>query len=115
MNYTKRPKLEIDDINRRTDRNVHRVNDLINRLELLQKDYRKEARLAAHECRTCFYLNQPKIVGHAFSHWNCRVCGKIEVHANTGVPSVCMDCAKKHGLCTECGADLDDKKNRREL
>jgi hypothetical protein len=80
---------------------------------MAQADSDRANRLAARECKVCFYLRGARFTGQAFTDWTCAACGKKDMHANTGVPRYCNDCADGYGLCVECGADVELKTRRK--
>lgn len=63
-------------------------------------DPRQKDRLARHECKACYY--QIRINGQAFTQYTCQMCGKEDMHNNTGVPKICDNCADKNVLCARC-------------
>lgn len=76
-------------------------------------DSEKAKRLSQNRCSYCFYMNGSKLAGQAFTEYNCGVCDKDLMHPNTAVPVACEDCAKKHCLCVDCGADLHLRSGRK--
>jgi hypothetical protein len=77
-------------------------------------DARMESRQRDQECKYCFYFRRGGMAGQAFTEWNCAVCGGEQMHPNTACPKVCKDCSKKLELCTQCGADLEGRVNKKQ-
>lgn len=82
-----------------------RVNQWIKTAENVLKDTQQEKRLAAHQCKACFYGTS--VSGRAMTAHSCGACGKEEVFPNTDFHALCMECAKKDALCKRCGGDLE--------
>ena len=53
---------------------------------------------------------QEIIVGRAFTEWKCAECERIQMHPDTGVPKVCLECSEKLWLCELCGEGCITKK-----
>jgi hypothetical protein len=68
-------------------------------------DPRQKERLARHECKACYYT--VRFTGQAFTRYTCKMCGKEDMHHNTGVPMLCANCADKNVLCAQCGKTRD--------
>ena len=78
-------------------------------------DPRKDERLAEELCISCFY-NKSRIGGARCTSNQCAFCDTVLHSGNTCVDVMCLDCAKKTGLCRHCGCDLELKNRRkREL
>jgi len=41
--------------------------------------------------------------GQAFTGYTCKICGYEGDHPNTAVPTICSECAKITGRCSNCG------------
>lgn len=95
--------------------NAHQVNSMVNKLDAFQRDMKKEQRLAAQECKTCFYLNNERLACQAFWTWHCGICATQAQSSNSAHPRLCKVCAIAHSLCMECGADIDDVQRRKTL
>lgn len=105
-----RPAKQIDlcEVLRSTDLALDRMD----RARMLIEDPRESDRLAAQECRPCFYSS--KAGGAACSSSDCGGCGATVRSGSTNVPRLCKDCARKLRLCRHCGADIN-LRNRRKL
>lgn len=68
-------------------------------------DPRQIERLAAHECKACFY--EVTFSGQAFTPYTCGMCQLGFMHNNTGVPKLCPNCADKNVLCAQCAKPRD--------
>lgn len=101
----------LNSVNLATCRNRERVAALRVMLTNLDTDPERAKRLAQYTCALCWYASGG-MSGQAFSDWTCRVCGDKYSHPNTATPRVCHQCAEKHKLCHECGADMGMKARR---
>ena len=61
-------------------------------------------------CIECEMKNKGMISGQAFTEYTCKICGHIDVHHNTAVPSYCLECSKKYNICEYCGKEIHGKK-----
>jgi hypothetical protein len=55
-------------------------------------------------CDDCNKKSQ--ISGQAFREYICKLCWKICMHPNTGVPMICRSCAEKYNRCQRCEQSL---------
>jgi hypothetical protein len=78
----------------------------------MAEDKEKDKRLQKQECQSCFY--GPRIGGRAMTTALCAICGELMTFSSTCKDKLCPTCAREHGLCKHCGADID-LKNRTEL
>lgn len=83
------------------------------RLAAFDADSDKPGRARKHECKCCFYLHSPRMAGQAFTKRQCGLCDEIVTHGNTNCPVVCDKCAALHGLCRNCGGDINMKVRRK--
>jgi hypothetical protein len=102
-----------DSIQWETHRAKDEVDFLAARIVRCLADTEKADRLKRRECRRCFYLRSPKIGGAAMTLWACGICSKEQMHSSTAVPRVCLDCAKDHEVCAECGGDVLERVRRK--
>lgn len=74
-------------------------------------DSDRKTRLKKQECKPCFYTT--RIAGAAMTNRDCICCGETIMYGSTDTSELCVDCAKKHKLCSHCSGDIDMKVNRR--
>lgn len=70
-------------------------------------DHKRNERLDAGKCLTCFYLKRGAIAGQAITEWACGNCGQTSSHPNTNTPRYCLECSKDYRICVGCGADIN--------
>jgi len=75
-------------------------------------DPQKKERLGKSLCRTCFYLHNRRIGGAAMTSQPCGVCAVSVTYCSTATDDLCLDCALKHELCKQCGADVQLRPRR---
>lgn len=109
MSHEKHTHTELD-YRLRTMSNASRAAHVRNLAKALADDPRKAERLAAQQCRLCFY--QTHMAGQAFTPWNCAACGQEGSHHNTAVPLLCKPCGELRGCCVRCGGDMCDQVRR---
>lgn len=100
-------KAAIARINTLSAHKAQRVADRIALALKLAADGSKEFRVKERRCKGCFYLDSGRLVGHAFTVWECAHCDYQGQHHNTGVPRVCDTCSDELRLCVDCGGDID--------
>lgn len=76
-------------------------------------DPEKENRHKQQECPVCYYYIG-RIGGAAWTDAECALCSKLMHFESTCIDILCVDCAKKHGLCHHCGGDIDAKQRKRQ-
>jgi hypothetical protein len=91
----------------------HRAS-VTEKVQRMEQDVDRDARLEAGECLTCYYLRRPRVGGSAMTTWWCGLCGTPCRHGSTAVPKVCPPCSDANHLCRECGGDLDLRDRRRK-
>lgn len=101
-------KISIEYANQRAKQNIAYWRK---RLKDVDEDQQREKRLAAAQCALCFY-EQSRVGGASCTSVQCAFCDKRLTSGTTNVDLMCVDCAKKAGLCCHCGCDID-LKNRR--
>lgn len=89
------------------------AQDAFKRAQDAVADTKREQRLKARECPTCYYL-RGRIGGAAFTNSTCKGCGVTIVNPSTATDKYCAACSKEHRICRYCGADLE-LKNRRKV
>jgi hypothetical protein len=94
-----------------TERHRAYIEETERRTEECRTDARREARLAARECRWCYYRG-PGLSGQMFTDWTCWSCGKEDQSSSTSHPRLCVECADKLGLCERCCADRELKSRK---
>lgn len=90
----------------RTNISKDTLSSFIKRAEKAKADTDKKARREASECRCCFYLFDRMGAAGNFKA-ACRICDKEMSFVTTTLDVLCLDCAKKHELCTRCGGQVD--------
>lgn len=89
-----------------------RVESIISRAKIIERDELKQERINAQECKSCFY--QDRIGGAAITDRECMCCGKIQQYGSTATNALCKPCATKHSLCKHCGGDVELRVRRRK-
>lgn len=82
-------------------------------VDAFDNDPNRDERLEHGECVICFGAS--RIGGAACTSRQCGLCDQIVRSGNTNVDVLCIDCAKRHGLCKHCGADIDLKNRRKRV
>jgi hypothetical protein len=72
-----------------------------------KRDARRTDRLAACECKTCFYLRSTRVGGTAVTTAPCRLCGELMQFATTVVTEICEKCSRENDACRMCMADVE--------
>lgn len=80
-------------------------------LKKISEDVDRKKRLEKSICPVCFYRGS-RVGGAACSQRQCSFCDEILHSGNTCVDMICSPCAKKAGLCCQCGADVNLKNKR---
>lgn len=70
-------------------------------------DAQKEERLAAQQCKGCFYLRRRVLAAQAFTDQPCACCLVVQRYSSSNTDALCMSCAQEHRLCKHCSADID--------
>ena len=97
---------ELERVNRVSALKAERVASRVALALDLAGDGQREKRVAARQCRGCFYLDSG-LAGQAFTKWTCGLCGKEDMHHNTNTPKLCMECSQAFDLCAMCGGDIE--------
>lgn len=78
------------------------------RLQQLEEDSAHQVRTTETlQCKFCCYMGGG-FAGQAFTNYQCQICGIEDRHHCTAVPLLCKDCARREGLCVDCGNALDN-------
>lgn len=99
----------LSDCNFATDRG----KNLVDLYKGVVEDENRAARRSDQKCRICFYRGG-RMGGAATTRAYCGLCGEEMMFGSTATDVLCIDCAKAHRLCVECGADVE-LKDRRKL
>lgn len=101
-------KFNIVQVNYATGRARDAKDLVLDRAIRVLNDPDRAKRMEQCECLACFYLTGSCFAGQAFTSWACQAC-EVEqpMHPNTAVPKLCLECADRYSLCTQCLADLD--------
>lgn len=91
-----------------------RLDATIKHAALISADAQKAERHAVAECVLCYtgYSNG-RLGGARCTTVLCGLCDKELHFGSTCVDRLCLECAKAHGLCKHCGADVDLKQRRK--
>lgn len=105
--------MDVRGIELHTSMSLERIKRMRKSLAHYEIDDRRESRLKAGECKTCYYT-RTTIAGQAFSQRECKTlgCNELTRHSNTDVPDFCQVCSEKYGICRRCGGDLEQKERR---
>ena len=104
-------KLTLEDVQFKTRMTDYWEKDLLKLAKLIEEDPKKQERVAACLCKRCMYSTT--LAGQAFTSWKCGICEKEDLNSNTDTPVLCLNCAKQHKLCMDCGTDLNGKDRRK--
>ena len=97
----------------RTDQKQHELSKVINLALRCGADPAKEQRLKEGKCLLCYYREGGRVGAAAITTTECCFCESVLQAGNTAVDLACQNCAVKHGVCRECGADLNLKLRRK--
>ena len=89
------------------------VEDTLKRADEVKNDVRRAERVKAGKCPSCFYLRHGRIGCAAMTTQPCMCCGKDQVYGSTATDVLCLECAKEHDLCKQCGGDREMRVKRR--
>lgn len=98
---------EVARVNATSAQAARHVGDRVASALLLAGDGEHTKRLAAQQCRHCFYRVSVQIACMAFIRWKCAHCSAEAQHQNSATPRVCTECSAAFELCTECGGDIE--------
>lgn len=94
-----------------TERAQRRVKDWLDHAAEVQADARKAERLAALECKACFYAS--RLGGAAMTYRPCMSCASRELYGSTNTDVLCAPCATAGDLCKHCGGDREMRARRK--
>ncbi|MCA9340278.1 MAG: hypothetical protein KDA17_05170 [Candidatus Saccharibacteria bacterium] len=89
-----------------TERALTIVRNHLQVAEKLLHDTEAKDRLAACQCKACFYVMNPRIGGAAITEQPCAMCGDVQTYGSTATDVLCLPCAKSNELCKRCGGML---------
>lgn len=92
----------------------HLISSMRRRLKLCDEDADKSKRLAQSLCKMCYYESS-RIGGATCTFAQCGLCDANLSSGNTCIDALCLECAKKTGLCAHCGADVEYKNRRKRV
>ena len=104
-------KFDLEDVKHTTYLQKERLKMHVKLTELYLSDPEKERRLAKQECVICYYGT--RIGGAAMTQSNCKLCDTTLQFSSTNVDRLCKPCAKEHGLCKHCSADIEYKERKK--
>lgn len=87
------------------------ADSLIEKAKMIAEDPDRKERLEACECPVCW--KNGRIGGSVCTPVICATCDTVLYSGNTCVDAMCLQCAKKIGVCKRCCADLDLKQRRK--
>lgn len=96
-----------------TDRAANYTQDTIKRAERLRDDPDRAERVAAAQCRWCFYA-AGRAGGAAITYKPCAGCKTVMLFGSTNTDVLCTACATEHKLCKHCGGDSEMRPMRRK-
>jgi len=90
------------------------ADDIFEKHHNYQQDENKFERLKKSYCKTCFYIRNH--LGRAMVTTQlCGLCEKEMIFESTDTDVLCVDCAKKHKLCSHCGGTVNQTKRFKPL
>ena len=95
-----------------TEQAKSHYQDVQRRAEASLNDIRRAERMAANECKRCFYL-VGRAGGAQCTSSVCAHCGREMRFGSTNVDILCQDCAKELSLCCHCGGDREMRVRRK--
>lgn len=94
-----------------TERAQRRVKGWLDHAADVMADARRPERLAALECKACFYAG--RIGGAAMTYRPCMSCGARTLYGSTNTDVLCAPCATDGDLCKHCGGDREMRARRK--
>ena len=87
--------------------NIHKIEKTKRKIENYENDEKKEERIKEQLCKHCFYIDNSRIAGQAFTHSFCKECKKEMCFPTTDTDKYCEKCATKLNACKHCGSEID--------
>ena len=110
-----KPKIDRASIERTTNEVASYVRALIERAEAMKDDDDRRNRLDVSECVYCYApYGAGRQGGTKTTQLECGLCSTIIYSGTTNCDVLCVECARKNGLCKHCGADVDLKVRRKK-
>lgn len=97
---------ELEHVNAASASRAQRVSDVIEKALRVSADIERPARLAARQCKGCFYQGAT-LATQAFTDWVCKLCPRTGQESTGDVPYLCQSCSESFDLCRKCGGDID--------
>jgi hypothetical protein len=91
----------------RTYLNTSHINEMNGKLTKYHTDLKWQDRINKHLCKHCFYINNDRLAGQAFTQSNCQLCNKEMLFPTTNTDYYCDECAIELNICKHCGARMD--------
>jgi Primosomal protein N'' (replication factor Y) - superfamily II helicase len=91
----------------RTFFNNKNVDHLLKKIDLYKNDPDQEKRATQQICKHCFYINNGRIAGQAFTTSCCDFCDGKMTFPTTDTDKFCPECAEQLSVCKHCGAKMD--------
>lgn len=89
------------------------VEAVLKQATQILEDSSKKERIAKSLCKACFYRGG-RVGGAAITERPCMSCGETQVYGSTATDALCLDCAKEHSLCKNCGGDREMRERRKD-
>lgn len=92
-----------------TNRARERIRKIAELASAVDGDTLREARIAKHECKACFYPSRihGRLAGAAITTRPCACCGAQQTYSSTATDVLCIECARTRSLCKHCGGELE--------
>ena len=109
----KRPakKMDVYTMVSASERALSYVNEILNTAKEIDRDEKKDERLAKQECKACFYMQ--RLGGAAMTSQPCMSCHEDQMYSSTSTDALCKPCAKSAELCKHCGGDINMRTRRK--
>lgn len=88
------------------------TEEVIEEARNIENDTQRAERKAQSLCKACFYRGG-RVGGATLTSQPCMSCGEIQHYGSTATDALCLECAKKHELCKQCGGDRELRERRR--